>query len=393
MITITAEVTKDSVHSVFIPEDLTGGTVAADQTSAEEGTTVTLTVTTDSNYHLESTRCRKAGGEDVELTQIGVTGSYTFVMPAEDVWVTAEWEAASAVAIKGVTGSFNDKIKLNYYLDIPEKVMADENAYVTITNELTGKGLTLTVKGAPYNLEKGGYKFSIPLAAKEAGDTITAKIYNGNDSAITLIGERSGNEYTATGVQYTLMQYFDWLEKNGSDDDEKAVGSTAKDYCSAAQIYFEYHADGLNVSSAVNEVTADMLSSYIAVRDGELPTGVSIEGISAMLESDNTLRLYLNFENVDPDELSFAIDGNNAVLKQRSDGMYYLALGEGVYSNRLQDTHTYSVSDGTNTYTITASVLTYARSCVIKKKATEAEKNIGKALYLYNKAAVAAFGG
>ena len=70
--------------------------------------------------------------------------------------------------------------------------------------------------------------------------------------------------------------------------------------------------------------------------------------------------------------------------------MYYLALDDGVYSNRLQDTHTYSVSDGTNTYTITASVLTYARTCANKKN--EKEINLGKTLYLYNQAAVAAFG-
>ena len=78
-------------------------------------------------------------------------------------------------------------------------------------------------------------------------------------------------------------------------------------------------------------------------------------------------------------------------LKQRSsDGAYYLELGSGVYSNHLQYEHTYSVSDDSSTYTITASVLTYARSCVITKN-TEIS-NLGKTLYLYNKAAVDAFG-
>ena len=50
----------------------------------------------------------------------------------------------------------------------------------------------------------------------------------------------------------------------------------------------------------------------------------------------------------------------------------------------------YYLSDGTNTYTITASVLTYARSCAIKS--SEKDSSLGKALYLYNQAAVAAFG-
>ena len=52
------------------------------------------------------------------------------------------------------------------------------------------------------------------------------------------------------------------------------------------------------------------------------------------------------------------IDGNSAELKKRKDGSYYLALDTGVYSNHLQDTNDYSISDGTNTYTITMSVLT-----------------------------------
>jgi hypothetical protein len=45
------------------------------------------------------------------------------------------------------------------------------------------------------------------------------------------------------------------------------------------------------VSSAVDDVTKEKLSGYIAGREGNLPTGVSIRSIAAMLESDNTLRL------------------------------------------------------------------------------------------------------
>ena len=400
-IIITAETIQNTEFSVLIPEDLTGGTVTADPTTAAEGTPVTLTVTDDPGYHLESIRCRTAGGEDVELTQAGKTGQYTFAMPAEDVQVTAEWETVlPEVIIKGVTGSFNDRIKLNYYLNIPEEVLEDEKAYVTIKNESTGKTDTLPVKNAPFNREKGGYRFSTELVAKEASDTITAKAYDGNDNEIALIGGSSGKDYTGTGAQYSLMRYFDWLEKEVKDDNEKKIGTAARDYCAAAQIYFKYHADGLKVSSAVDAVTEETLSSYIAGREGTLPEGVSIAGISAMLESDNTLRLYFDFKDVEPSSLKFAIDGIEAELKERSDGRRYIALDAGVFSNRLQDAHTYTVStgdvpDSANSYTITASVLTYARSCANKKGTTKAIKNtrnLGKALYLYNRAAVAAFG-
>ena len=140
----------------------------------------------------------------------------------------------------------------------------------------------------------------------------------------------------------------------------------------------------------MDAVTADTLSGYVAGRECTLPAGVSIRGFSAMLESDNTVRVYLGFKGVDPASLTFANDGNPAELHRRSDGLYYLAMDAGVWSNRLQDVHTCSVSDGGNTCTLSASALTYARSCVIRSD--EKEINLGKTLYLYNKAAVAAFG-
>ena len=309
------------------------------------------------------------------------------------VGLNADGEAilytASAVNAKGVTGSFNDRIKLNYYFDFPDDVLADEGAYVTLTNENTGKTITLPVNKAEQVPEKG-YKFSIPLAAKEASDTIIAKVFESQGNALTIRGDHSGNDYTETGVRYTLMQYFDWLRNSGESKEEKDLGAAAKDYCIATQIYFNYNADGLAVSGAVDAVTAETLSSYISGRKGTLPTGVSIRGISAMLESDNTFRLYFSLKGVDPGKLTFAIDGGTADLTLRSDGEYYLALGAGVYSNKLQVEHTYSVSDGTNTYAVTASILTYARACAMKSN--DLESNLGKALYLYNLAAIARFG-
>ena len=302
-------------------------------------------------------------------------------------------EKPAPCVINGVSGTFNDKIKLNYYFDIPESVVDEGGAYVTITNDVndeTPDAVTLPVEEADF-VEGKGFKFSIPLAAKEASDTITARLFDqwGNELSIQNIG--GDTDYTKTGVQYSLAEYLTWLETGDVDEKDKAVGEAAKDYHTAAQIYFDYNADGLSVSSAVNTVTEETMSEYRSVRDGDLPEGVSIRGISAMLESNNTLRLYLGFNDVDPYSFIYSIDGSKVDLKQRStDGAYYLALESGVDPNHLQDEHIYSVSDGSYTYSIKASVLTYARSCVITKNTKIS--NLGKTLYLYNKAAVDAFG-
>ena len=305
-------------------------------------------------------------------------------------------EKPAPCVINGVSGTFNDKIKLNYYFDIPESVVDEGGAYVTITNDVndeTPDAVTLPVEEADF-VEGEGYKFSIPLAAKEASDTITARLFDqwGNELSIQNIG--GDTDYTKTGVQYSLAEYLTWLETGDVDEKDKAVGEAAKDYHTAAQIYFNYNTENLedqSFSSKVEEVTKETMHEYVSVRDGNLPEGVSIRGISAMLESNNTLRLYLGFNDVDPYSFIYSIDGSKVDLKQRStDGAYYLALESGVDPNHLQDEHIYSVSDGNYTYSIKASVLTYARSCVITKNTKIS--NLGKTLYLYNKAAVDAFG-
>ena len=80
---------------------------------------------------------------------------------------------------------------------------------MTLTNGSSGYEVKLFVAEAEL-ISSNGYKFSIPLAAKEAKDTITARMFDGNGDAITILGS-SGNDYTETGVQRTLMEYFAWL--------------------------------------------------------------------------------------------------------------------------------------------------------------------------------------
>ena len=152
---------------------------------------------------------------------------------------------------------------------------------MTLTNESTKTSITLYVKDAQH-FEGKGYKFSIPLAAKEASDTISAKVFDGNGNALTIVGNAKGDDYTETGVQSTLMTYMTWLAENGADDKEKALGAAAKDYCAAAQIYFGYYADGLSVSGAVGGVTEQILAVYAASPEGTLPDGVSVRGITAI---------------------------------------------------------------------------------------------------------------
>jgi len=125
------------------------------------------------------------------------------------------------------------------------------------------------------------------------------------------------------------------------------------------------------------------------VPEGELPAGVSLKGITAMFESDNSLRLYLNFDGVAASSFEYKVDGKTATLGHSDNGDYLEVAN--VAAKRLGDKHVFSISDGTNTLTYTASVLTYARNSLLIEDASEARKNLCKALYLYCQAAKAYF--
>ena len=59
-----------------------------------------------------------------------------------------------------MTGSFNDKIKLNFYLDIPKAVKDLDSVYVSMRNERTQETYVKYFDTLKYDEEKGGYKFS-----------------------------------------------------------------------------------------------------------------------------------------------------------------------------------------------------------------------------------------
>ena len=68
-IIVSAEFTKDP-NRVYISDVIENGTVSSDKETPEENDTVTLTVTPDDGYELNTLRCKKQDGTEVELTQL-----------------------------------------------------------------------------------------------------------------------------------------------------------------------------------------------------------------------------------------------------------------------------------------------------------------------------------
>ena len=85
-------------------QDSVNGKVTADNTCAEEGDTVTLTVEPDKGYTLETLIVTDKKGDALELKDKG-NGKYTFTMPASDVTIKATF--------------MEDNSMLNFFVDVP----------------------------------------------------------------------------------------------------------------------------------------------------------------------------------------------------------------------------------------------------------------------------------
>ena len=306
----------------------------------------------------------------------------------EDITLKAVWEenAEETVIIKNANVEFSGKIRLEFAFIFPESVLADEGAYVTFE-----KAGTTTKKLVSEGTADGdAISFIIPVPAPEFADDIVVRVFDGGDSRLTLKSEK-GTDYTADGFTYSVKTYAQNKSESGKTEEMRALAKALFDYGTAAQIYFEYgDFDGLSVDGAVSAVTEDDLAPYALTVTGTKPEGVTSAGIMVEFDTDNTLRITFKTDGSKPiGSYTFLLDGTEKKATKKGKNAYLQI--KNIAAPNLDTVHTFSVTDGTDTYTITACALSYAYTSV--QNGDSNRQNLGKALYLYNRAADAYFGG
>ena len=291
---------------------------------------------------------------------------------------------AASAGVKGI-------LELNYYLTIPEEILAEEGSYLSV--EFNGKETTYLLKDlTPKTLGSYDCRFlAVPVYARLMRDEMVLRMYHADGSLVPLL-DMYRSDVTETGMVYSVYQFIELALESGSDK-MKALVAGILDYGTAAQIYFDYNAEGLAVSSAVTDITAEDLSEYASVRTGDRPEGFAGFVTSVLLREDNTLRVYLYFNDSMKPLSSYTItkDGAAATPVKRSETVYYFEV-PAIKPRSLDDQHTFTISDGTTTHTLTTSVLGYAYDLYQNDPSKEAAVTMAKALLRYNLAAEAYFG-
>lgn len=357
-------------------DTIENGSVEASAATAYEGDTITLTVTPDEGYSVTGVTVNGA-----EITP--KDGVYSFVMPNEDVTVSAAFGFADEIGARllGHSLSLDGDIGVNFYMELSDSIANSDTAYMHFTIPAGDITTQTDVKVADADkVELGGktyYVFKCQVAAKEMTSEIKAQIIDGT---------REGTIYT-----YSVKEYADYLLAHTADNAEYAKAAplvkAMLNYGAYSQLNFDKNPGAL-ANSGLTDAEKELGDISIDIADpviNNLPEGTTFEGASLSLKSETTLSLFFKSSET----LTFSCDGYNVETVQS--GGYQVARIRGIKAKHIGDILTLHVNCGTVQY----SPLNYCKNVLNSSDSTPDEAqaqdgklvNVVKALYLYWQAA------
>jgi len=295
-----------------------------------------------------------------------------------------------AVRLAGNSLSLDGDIGVNFYLEIPTNLK--DNAVVNFL--FNGDTFTYPVKDETAEKTENGadkYKFTVRTVAKEMADTITLTITDSSTGEkITLLNNNLQKDYT-DGYQYSVEKYIE-LAKNedGFDSELRTLMAAMENYGRFARKFFGHNTDNLHPDyTAINEVNADTVVSFKPVKsaDDTLPEGLSYKGSNLTLLDKTTFSHFFVIDsNHSIDDYEFLLDGEVVTPTLTGDGCR-ITIAD-VPAAELGSPKVLTVSDGTSTYSISYSPMSYVW-VVLNKERDYAY--VCQALYNYYSAAVTYF--
>ena len=246
--------------------------------------------------------------------------------------------------LAGYSLSLTSNIGVNFYMELSDKIIADENAYMqftlpngTVTKVPVSEAQTNTTikEGTTY------YRFPCEVSSYEMTQDIKAQMFDGNGNC--------GKEYT-----YTVRDYAQYI-LNHVDlyVDTYPFAVAMLNYGACSQKYFNQAVEEL-ANKYLNDdgqEIPDRFDGYIdgfVAKKAENDVLGQFAGLSMVLKSETTLNLFYEpKEGIDVSKLIFSVDGKEITPIKR--GQYYILSLENIGANELGNSKTFTVTDGTNT--------------------------------------------
>ena len=246
--------------------------------------------------------------------------------------------------LAGYSLSLTGNIGVNFYMELSDQIIADKGAYMQFTlpnGSVTKVPVSEAQKNTTINAGKIYYKFPCEVASYEMTQDIKAQMFDGNGNY--------GKEYT-----YTVRDYAQYLIDHVDLYQNAYPFAVAMlNYGACSQKYF-------------NKAVEELANKYLTDDDLEIPNRFDgyvdkfvakkaendalgrFAGLSMVLKSETTLNLFYEpQEGIDVSKLTFSIDGKEITPVKR--GQYYILSLENIRANELENSKTFTVTDGTNT--------------------------------------------
>lgn len=282
--------------------------------------------------------------------------------------------------------TLKDNIDMNYYMELPESIKSNSNAYMefTVNNSQPYK---VSVNDA-IPVEKNGkviYKFACPLNAAQMSDTVKAKM---------VVDGNSGNEYT-----YSVKEYATELLSKSNEYPAETIKlvKALLNYGTAAQNFFKYNTDkpaNAGLSDTDKAVAAADFEEYKAVIKTDSvngqSNGLTYYGSSLICKSEMTVRHYFMVnEGCDINNYKFSYVnayGNEVSLtpKKASDGVYCVDIN-GIMARNLNSNYACKVTEKNKTciFELDYGPFSYSQKVINSGNSSEELKNLVNALYWY----------
>ena len=243
--------------------------------------------------------------------------------------------------------------------------------YVTLT--LNGRSRKVKYAQPDITSETGERIFNMPVYAKEMGDDVVLKAYDVHDNQLKIL---LNNGTTADQYTYTVDTYTANAPANAKYKQLVNAMSVYGDY---AEYYFKNPISNTSMTGGkLTAISANTLDNYKAVTSGSLGD-VAFAGGALALEEGTYIRVFFS-GNVD----GYIFRFNNKELTPVAYGSLHYVTIDNVAAKELDTMYTVEVTDGTNTYSVQYSALTYVRSVLSNNSNPQTLKDVVTALYWYN---------
>jgi hypothetical protein len=233
--------------------------------------------------------------------------------------------------------------------------------------------------------ENGYYDFYLPVPIHQFADDITIQLVDKDGNAIPCTTP-SGKDVT-NGYVYSVKTYAQ-NRKSSTNPKMRALAKALEDYGVAAQIFAQYRDyESLVVSDEVANLPLEDMEGETVVSETRVQGVKATQNVEFGADNSLFVRFTLPSDKTWKD-YEMAIDNVTTTPTLISGTTYELRVSN-VSVIDLDRYYTFSITDGTDTFTVRTSCLAYAKRKA--KNGSEAMVNLAKALYLYNQAGEAYF--